>query len=73
MVPGISQSVTHVGVAMGLGKQTGLNIHAKAVVRFERNLLPHLQTHNRPFNSITSRSLARSIKSSTRSKPWSLS
>ena len=67
----IGQGFTHVGIAMGLGKQPGLNIHAKGVERLERNPGLYLQTHNRPFNSITSRSLARSIRSSTCSKPWS--
>ena len=34
----IGQGFTHVGIAMGLGKQPGLNVDAKAVERFERNL-----------------------------------
>ncbi|MNR24569.1 hypothetical protein D3C85_1416540 [compost metagenome] len=67
----VGQGFAHIGVAMGLGKQPGLDIHAKAVERLERNLRLNLQTHNRPFNSITSKSLARSIRSSTCSKPWS--
>src|SRR3989344_2014784 len=71
--PRIGQGLTHIGVAMGLGKKTGLDIHSKAVERLERNLGSQLQTHNRSFSSITSRSLARSIKYSTCSKPCSLS
>ncbi|MNI51470.1 hypothetical protein D3C73_1061990 [compost metagenome] len=51
---GIGQGLTHIGIAVSLGKQPGPDIHAKGIERLEGNLALYLQTHNRLFNSMTS-------------------
>jgi len=65
----VSQCFAHIGVAVGFGEQLRTNVHTKGVERFQGNLRVYLQTHNRPFTSISNRSQARSIRSSTCSKP----
>ena len=66
---GIGQRFADIVITVGFGKQLRAHIDAKRIEGLQRYLRLHLQTHKRPFTSISNWSQAASIRSSTCSKP----